>query len=63
MDKFEQRYSEKETNDSHNSWYQNTIHRAFVMFKECPSTQQHMFWMNRLYHRRDAIHLIVNDNS
>ena len=45
MDGFEQIDLEKETNDSHNTCYQNAIHihYAFARLKECPSTQQHMF--------------------
>ena len=42
MDEFEQSDLDKETNDSHNTCYQNEIHYAFARLKECPSTQQHM---------------------
>ena len=43
MDGSEQSDLEKETNDSHNTCYQNEIHYAFARLKECPPTQQQMF--------------------
>ena len=65
MDKFEQSDSEKETNDSHNTCYQNAIHYAFARLKECPSNsiQKHMFLGESVVTQIRRYSLFINDNS
>ena len=43
MDELEQSDVEKETNDSHNTCYQNAIHYAFARLKQCPSSARFKF--------------------